>query len=226
MKKVILSLSFVLLVFFTSCITTGQFETAHTLPAKDYNFTCIGSMGAQTERDVSNYLDSVTYGSMKLAFNKGITNKLEFGIESDIISITTLKFKYRLTDLDKPFAMAIGPSISLIPFSAFINDRLLGGPYSPVLNGGIALFSSYRWNKWTVYANTHGLVYSRTNILSKDITLYSNMGFGFNGGIIRQLVENKMSVGLQFSVEKLDPFLESSISLGVIYHFSPKPKMR
>lgn len=224
MKKVNLFLSFVLLVFFTSCVTTGQFETAHTLPAKDYSFSCIGSMGVQTELDVPNYFDSTKYGSIKLAFNKGINDKIELGIESDIVFVTTLKLKFRLTELDKPFAMAFGPTVSVIPFSVFLSDSKLGGPYSPVLNGGFSLYSSYKWSKWIVFANTHGLIYTRTSIFYKDITRSTNIGFGLNGGIIRQLVENKMSVGLQFSVEKLDTFLESSISMGVIYRFSPKPK--
>lgn len=225
MHKIIIYFILSGILFFTSCITTGQFETAHTLPAKDYNFTVIPIAGIQPEINEKNYFDSIWFASVNLAFNKGLTDNLELGINlNPTLSSLSIILKYRFSEINQPFAFAAGPVTLLSPLSYF-GENLFGMSNSSIfVNGGLAAYSSYRLNKWTFFANAHGVVYNENSIFYIDQYRQSNFGFGVNSGFIFQLVKDKMSFGLQLSIEKLDVYLENSIAIGEIYNFSAKNK--
>lgn len=100
MHKIIIYFILSGILFFTSCITTGQFETAHTLPAKDYNFTVIPNAGIQPEINEKNYFDSIWFASVNLAFNKGLTDNLELGINlNPTLSSLSIILKYRFSEI-------------------------------------------------------------------------------------------------------------------------------
>lgn len=209
------------IVFLSSCISTGAFETAHTLPAGESTVTVIPFWEINLD-DEPLYFDSAYYFGAQALFNIGLDDRIELDIQTDIIFLTNISLKLRLTDISKPFAFAAGPSASFTPFiSTFFNIF----NYSPVKyaimnNVGLVTYSSYRWNNFIAFANIHGVYYLHNSLFIVDNFSTSNYGFGANTGIIKYVANDKMGFGFQFSVEKLGDYYSAAASLGIIYRMS------